>query len=320
MAAPIINAANLAESGRKYRKTLLMLPAIGVTDAVKYMTPCPGVIFEETTGTVGSNAELGPYSATREATETFELIERTLKTHLGSCIETFEPNKLLGTLWAQMNASLADIKNPDMKKAVLMSIMKSVLKKLNKNLFSAVRDASGKTTSTLFDGFDTIAEKEITAGAISVDKGNLIMIDAITDDNAVDVLKSIYRKASDELQDELIYMYVSKSIYNSYCEDYKASTGSAAYNKEFKQTFLEGSDDKCIIVPLVSKKGSEIIQLTQKSNMLYGYGNGVEKEKIEVAKSLKSHFLVDFILTMFFGVEYQHIQAERLMIAKYKTV
>jgi hypothetical protein len=318
MAAPIINADTLAESGRKYRKTLLMLPSIGIADALKYMTPRPGVIYEEASGTVESNAELAPYKSTRDAKGTTKLVERILKTYLGSCVEDFEPNKLIGTLYAQMNSSAQEIKNPDMKKAVLMSQMKSVLNKLNKNLFSAKRDASGDTTATLFDGLDTITEKEITAGKISAEKKNLIMIDAITDNNAMDVLQSVYEASSDELQDELSYMYVSKSIYNSYCKDYKASTGAAAYNKEYKQTFLEGSDDKCIIAPLVAKKGSKIIQLTPKSNMLYGYGNGIGDEKIVIAKSLKSHFLVDFVLTMFFGVDFQHIEAEKLMIAKIK--
>lgn len=318
MSAPEITAAQLAESGRKYRKNLLMLPLIGVKDAFKYMTPRPGVLYEDTSGTASSNAELGPYKSKREASATFKLLERTLKTYLGSCVEEFEPNKLISTIWAQMNASVAEIKNPDMKKAMLQSMMKAILGKLNQNLFPAKRNSTGDTTADLFDGFDTIAEKEIAAGNISVEKGNLIMIDAVTNDNAMDVLQSVYESASDELQDEMTYMYLPKSMYNSYCKDFKASTGAAAYNKEYKQTFLEGSDDKCILAPLVSKKGSKIIQLTPKSNMLYGFGNGVEKEKIEIAKSLTSHFLVDFVLTLIFGVDYQHVEAQKLMIAKIK--
>lgn len=318
--APTIDAAKLAESARKYRETLLMLPSIGIADAIKYMTPRPGITFEEATGTVKSGAQLGPYKSRRGAANTTKLEERILKVFLGSCVEGFEPNKLIGTIWSQMNASDHKIKNPNLNKAVLMSIMKSVLKALNENLFSAVENSAGDTTAELFNGFDTITEKEITAGKIAADKGNLLMIDAITNDNAVDILQSIYESSSDTLQDEQTFMYVPRTVYNAYCKDYKATTGAAAYNKEYKQTFLEGSDDKCVLAPLVSKKGSKIIQLTPKDNMLYGFGNGVEKEKIEIAKSLESHFEMDFILTMFFGVDYQHIEAERLMIAKYKTV
>lgn len=317
--APTIDATNLAKSAQKYRSTLLMLPSVGIADALKYMTPRPGITFEEATGTLKSGAQLAPYKTKREASNTTKLEERILKVFLGSCIEGFEPNKLIGTIWAQMNASENRIKNPDMNKSVLMSIMKSVLKNLNKQLFGAVRSDSGDTTADLFNGFDTIAEKEITDGKISAANGNLLMIDAITDNNAVDVLKEVYRKSSDELQDENSILYVSKGIYNSYCEDYKATTGSAAYNKQFNQVYLEGSSDNCVIAPLISKKGSGIIQLTTKDNMLYGFGNGVEKEKIVIKDALDSHFLMDFILTMFFGVNYQHIEAEKLMIAKFKA-
>lgn len=319
MADLTAQATNLNESARIHRQMLLQLPTIGIADALQYMTARPGITFEETAGTLHSGAQLRPYNGDDNAQETAKLVERTLKTFLGSCVERFEPNSLRSTVWAQLNGHSGNIKNSEMSKAMLMSMMKSVLKNLNKGLFGAVRKADGTTTADLFDGFDTITAKEITKGNIAADKGNLLLIDAITKTNAVDILKDLYFKASDELQSEQTILYVPRDVFNAYNEDYQQTVGATPYNRQYKQTFLEGSADSCIIAPLVSKKGSDIIQLTTKDNMLYGYGNGVEKERIEVAKSNTSHFKIDFILEMFFGVNYQHIEAEKLMIAKYKA-
>lgn len=199
-----------------------------------------------------------------------------------------------------------------------MKIMKTLLKKLNSNLFSAVRNDSGTKTSELFNGFDTITTKEITAGNIVTDKGNYIQIEEVTAQNAVDVLKSVYRAASDELKDEETKLFIPRVVYDAYCDDYQVTVGAAPYNKEFQKTFLEGSQNMCELVPLVSKKSSKYFQLTTKNNMLYGYGNGVEKETVRV-RECDNPFLLQFVAAMFFGVEYEYIGEERLLIAEQKA-
>src|SRR5699024_6545281 len=132
---------------------------------------------------------------------------------------------------------------------------------------------------------DTITASEITANNISTAKKNLIELStAIDATNAVDVLKEIYRNASDELQEEKVNLYVPRSVYNAYCDDYKQTTGNIAYNKEFNQTFVEGSNDLCTIVPLAAKKESSFLHLTPKSNMLIGCYQMGDFEKIEVRR------------------------------------
>ena len=90
--------------------------------------------------------------------------------------------------------------------------------------------------------------------------------------------------------------------------------GAVPYNTEFKKTFLEGSDGLCELVPLVSKKGSSYIHLTPKANMLVGYGAGLADENIRIEKF--HEFLLSYVATMYFGVQFESISPERLMVAK----
>ena len=55
---------------------------------------------------------------------------------------------------------------------VLAQIAKGLSEHLNDAMWNGVRNANGDTTKDLFDGFDTITQKEITAGAISAENGN----------------------------------------------------------------------------------------------------------------------------------------------------
>lgn len=306
-------ATALATSAQKYRKAILQLPTIGIGDAIKHMTPRPGVSYKETVGQIGATSELRPYDGNNNSAETVFLKERTLETFLGSCVELFDPNGVRKTIWAQMKANGDKIQNADLNKAVLFAIADSIMSKLNAKLFTAVRNDSGSTTAELFNGFDTITGTEIAAYNITAALGNYHTCAAITSNNAVDILKAAYRAASDELQSIPTKLYMPYSAYNAYNDDYQLTVGAAPYNKEFQKTFLEGSGNLCELVPMVAKKGSTYLHLTTKSNMLYGYGNGVENESVEVRRG-DNAFKLQFIMAMFFGVQFETIDKRRLLV------
>lgn len=308
----------LIGSAEKYRKQLLQLPAIGVTEALVHMTGRPGVIHKETTSWMTGDFELRPYNGEKNAGKNVGLDARTLQTFLGSCVEEFDPNILRSTIYGQLYAKGGKIEDEQINKGILMKIMKTLMKKLNNNLFTAVRNENGTKTFELFNGFDTIIRKEITDGNISAAKGNYIEIEEITSQNAVDILKSVYRAASDELKNEETKLFIPRRVYDAYCDDYQMSVGAMPYNKAFDKTFVEGSQNMCELVPLVSKKGSKLFQLTTKANMLYGYGNGVEKETVRV-RECDNPFLLQFVAALFFGVDYEYIGEERLLIAEQKA-
>jgi len=95
---------------------------------------------------------------------------------------------------------------------------------------------------------------------------------------------------------------------------YQAENSALPYNKEFKKTFLEGSDDLCELVALPNKKTSPYIHVTTKGNMLVGVDQQGDTEKITVEKH--AAFVLQFIMAMFFGVQFETVSPERLMVAK----
>lgn len=310
-------ASELNGSAQKFRKKILRLPSIGLEEALLYMTARPGVAYKETVGKIGANAELRPYDGENNGKKTVELTNRTIETFLGSCVELFDPNQLRKTVWGQLESKNGSISDKELNKAVLFAVMDSVMEKLGGSLFSAQRNDSGTTTAELFNGFDTITNTEITGGDIAAGKGNFLQLTAAIDSsNAVDIAKTIYRGASDELKGKKSLMYCDYDFYEAYCDDYLNVVGSVPYNNQFEQTFVLGSAKKCQLVPLVSKAGSDFLHLSTKKNMLYGYGAGLpSEEKVEVRRG-DNAFLLQMVLMMFFGVQMEDITKKSLFVAK----
>lgn len=310
-----ITDADLQKSATTYRKNLLQLPVISAQATLRHMTGVPGLAGRLTVGTLDGDIELGPYNAKRVDSSETGIIPRVLETYLGSVIKEFDPNTVAKTVYGEVFAQGKALETASITRQVLVYLSAKLGRKLNMAIFSAKRDASGTKTQDLFNGFDTITASEIAAGKISSDEGNLFAFGEVVDSsNAVDALKAYYRFASDELRGEHAKMFIPRSIYDAYVDDYQATVGAAPYNKEFKKTFLEGSDDMCTLVPLSSKKGSEFIQLTTKGNMMYGYGAGLADENITVEKH--HPFVLDYVATMFFGTEYESIDKKRLLIGQ----
>ena len=304
----------LKQSAVKFRKDLLMMPAISAKATLDHMSLRPGVAGREVVGQLSGDIELGPYDPKRVDENGVAVAPRVLETFLGSVIKRFDVNEAGKTVYGELYAQGQALTNANIAKAVLVYLSAQLGKKLNQSIWGAKRSASGTKTSELFDGFDTITAAEIAAGNLSAAKGNYMTVDAITAANAVDTLKGIYRAASDELQGQPVKMFISRDIYNAYVDDYQATVGAVPYNTEFKKTFLEGSDGLCELVPLVSKKGSSYIHLTPKANMLVGYGAGLADENIRIEKF--HEFLLSYVATMYFGVQFESISPERLMVAK----
>ena len=313
-----ITTEELRKSAVQFKKQLLAMPVIGARRTLMHMTGRPGVRGRQVVGEMSGDAQFGPYSNSRKDTDQPKITPRTLETFLGSVIKDFDPNEVWQTVYGSLISQGEGLKNVDIARAVLSLLAAKLGKNLNMSIWDAVRNANGTTTKDLCNGFDTITGTEITAGNIAAAKGNyLLLSEAITSSNAVDVLKSIYRTASDELQEEKVKLYIPRYVYNAYVDDYQQTVGSVPYNTKFEKTFVEGSNDLCELVPLASKKNSKYIHMSTQSNMLYGYGNGLG-EKIEVDRF--SSFVLTYAATLYFGVEFESISKERLLVAELPTV
>jgi hypothetical protein len=309
-----ITPAQLAQSAQTYRQDLLMMAVIALQSSLKHMTLRTGIRYKETVGELSGGIEIGPYSETRIDDVAPGIAGRSLETFFGSVVKNFSPNSVYQSLYGSAVTNGPGLQNVPITNAILFYLMKQLSKALNANLWSAVRNDAGSTTADLFNGFDTITGTEIAAGNISVANNNLYAYgQAIDRTNAVDILKAIYRAGSDELQNDTVKLFIPKAVYNFYVDDYQTTVGPVPYNTQFNKTFLEGSNDLCELVALPNKKNSQYIHMTDAANMLVGTDNEGDLERITVEKH--AAFVLQFIVTLFFGCQFETISYQRLLVA-----
>ena len=180
------------EAAHVYRKQLLMLPIIGCENTLKYMTGRPGIRYKESVGTINADAQFAPYKATRRADVNLTLDHRTLETHFGNVVLDFEPNSTISTLLGTGATKGDGQMTTPSALHVLALIAKGLSAHLDESIWNGEFDANGDTTHDLFDGFDTITQKEIDADNISVANKNYMQLpEEITVANALDIAKEM---------------------------------------------------------------------------------------------------------------------------------
>lgn len=304
------------EAARIWRQPLLLLPLFAAKESLKFMTGIPGVRYSVAVGTAESNAQFAPYKASRMSAGTTDVIYRDLKTYFGNVVEKFEPNSVIQLLMGRGAAFIGEAqKNAPSAKLVLATIMKSLGHNLEQVLFTAERDATGDTSADLFDGWGTIADLEIAAENISVAKGNLMELnEEITDVNACDIAKQIVYGLDPHLRKMDSFLYCSQDFADKYNESYLATHSGIPYNDKFEQAFVEGSNRKVTLAPLPCLEGTDKFFVAPKENMLYGYDNMSDVEKI-VVKDYEP-FLLTLAAAMFFGCQFYSIDKRMLKVIK----
>lgn len=299
------------DAATKWRPDLLMLPIIGCQETLQYMTARPGIRYKEQVGAISGDAQFGPYDPSRSTDFNLKVDFRTLETYFGSVVANFEPNSAISTLLGQVGATKGDgqMTTPTAYH-VLALIAQGLSKHLNEAIWAGKRNASGNTTLELFDGFDTITENEIAAGAISKEEGNYLKLtDEITTANAVDIAKEILFGLDPQLRSQDLYMFCTQDFADKYNEAYLMSHAGIPYNSSYEHNTVEGSNNRLHIVPLYNKEKSKFIHICPKSNMLVGFDQMGDKENVLVEKY--HPFYLSFIATMFFGVQFESIDPRR---------
>ena len=304
------------EAAVKYRKELLLIPVLGLEEILPYVTVRTGIRHKEAVGTLSVDAQFAPYKKTMKTAKDADLAFRELETFLGAIDYEFEPNSSATLLiGAGADTKGEGMKDAEIVKQSLVEIAKTLSENLNAVLWNAVRKADGTTSADLFNGWDTITAKEVTAGNIAADKKNYVKLtEAITAENAVDVLKEAYRSIDKVLRKQKTFMFVSQDIMDAYDDAYSTLHNATAYVKGFEQRFLEGSYGRCEIVPLSSKTDSKYIHITTKANMLIGVDQMSDQEDVVIEHF--SAFTLEYVATMFFGVEFESIDPRRLFVAE----
>ena len=302
------------KAAEKWRQQLLLLPMLSCKDSLRFMTGIPGIRNKEHVGTAKSNAQFGPYKADKNSSSTTEVKYRELETFFGNVCEDFEPNSVITMLLGQNASFLGEgQKTAPSAKLVIASVLKSLGESLHNVLFTAKRNAEGDTSADLFNGFITIADAEVTAENISEAKGNLLKITTgFSEADALDVAKSIERKAHPVLRATEKFLYSSPVLADAYNDAYMLTHGGIVYNKKFEQAVVEGSNNKTTLAPLTCLAGSSKFFLAPKSNMLYGYDSLSDQERIQVDRF--KPFMLTLSAAMFFGVQFYSIDPRMLLM------
>lgn len=287
---------------------------IGLEEIIPHVTVRAGIRYKETVGTLNMNAQFAPYKQNMKSGKDATLAFRELNTYMGALDYEFEPNSAATLVIGEGAATKGEgMKSADIVRKSITEICKTVSENLNSVVWSAVRNANGTTSADLFDGWDTITSAEITAGNIAAAKGNYLKLDsAITSENALDVLKGAFRAANKILRKQKTKMFITQDIMDAYEDAYFAIHNATPWVKGFEQKILEGSNGKCELVPLSSKDGSSFIHLSTKENMLIGVDQMGDVEDIAIERF--SAFTLEFVATMFFGVNFESIDPRRLLV------
>ena len=302
------------KAAEKWRQQLLLLPMLSCKDSLRFMTGIPGIRNKEHVGTAKSNAQFGPYKADKNSSSTTEVKYRELETFFGNVCEDFEPNSVITMLLGQNASFLGEgQKTAPSAKLVIASVLKSLGESLHNVLFTAKRNAEGETSADLFNGFITIADAEVTAENISEATGTLLKsTTGFSEADALDVAKSIERKAHPVLRATEKFLYCSPEFADAYNDAYMLTHGGIVYNKKFEQAVVEGSNNKTTLAPLTCLAGSSKFFLAPKSNMLYGYDSLSDQERIQVDRF--KPFMLTLSAAMFFGVQFYSIDPRMLLM------
>lgn len=303
------------EAATKWRPDLIKLPIDAIEDTTKFMTIRPGIRYKENVGMVDGDAQFGPYNPKRKTDFDLKLDFRTLETFFGSVVSEFEPNTAISTLLGTGATKGDGQMTTPTALEVLALHAKKLSYHLNAAIWSAKRNASGDTTKDLFNGFDTITDTEIAAGTIAEDQGNLKKItDTITAANAVDIAKDILFSLDPYLRAETCYLYCTQDFVDKYNEGYLLTHAGINYNNQYSQTVVEGSNGKLILCPLANKTDSKFFHVSTKANMLIGCDTMSDVETVMVKEY--APFVLTYIATMFFGVQFESIDKRRLKVVQ----
>lgn len=320
---------SLNTSFQKYRTELIEMPMFAMAGALAHMSIREGIRYQEHVHEMRGDFEIGPYDKYKMGKGEIEIIQRTLQTFFGNCIEPIDVNSLYMTLWGSDINKGEALKSVPWTKRVCAYIMKQLGEKLYNCMWTAKRNPSGKKTSDLFNGFCTIEDNEILTEKMSKQLRNFMTLtslageDGITAENAEDVLNDFiwgnseanWKGVDPKLRDSRnLKLFMSDRTKHLYEVCYQMNHGALPYNQQFTKAHLDGKQN--IEFVALGNVPDNYLSLTGKTNILSLWNKKTQDETFLVKDSLTSHYDLDFIANLFYGEEYLSINKEMLCVCK----
>lgn len=316
MAEQIGIIGTLVGSGRKFEREMAILPSISLQESLKSMRVMRGIRGEYVAGFLHVKSGFRPYKTEKGAVSNAEIVPRTSNSYHGDVVHEYDPASIYETIYGQpLTVNKLSL---EVVKAIALEIARKNSESLGEQLFKAVRNPNGTETADLFDGFDTICEKEITAGNISAAKGNFFDAEEINTANVGDKLREIYKGCNNRLKKaKSLSMFLPTAIKEMYEEWFIAEFGAAVYNTEFEKSVLHGTQGRVKLVDLEGQEDSNFIYLTPSENMLVltdGMPDGQDTARLRECDNPK---VVQFFAETYFGVNFNSIDPRMFKVAKF---
>lgn len=314
---------SLTESMQKYRTELLTMPMFAMQAALEHMAVRTGIRYKEHVHEMSGDFEIGPYDKYKMGKGEIAIKQRTLETFFGNCIEPIDVNSVYQTLWGSDISKGDALKNVPWTKRICAYIFAQLGEKLFMEMWTAKRNAAGKTTHDLFNGFLAIEDAEINAGTMSKENQNFYTLPqgGITAENAEDILndfiwgvgqwKGVHKKLRDARG---LKLFMSDRTKHYYEVAYQTNHGALPYNQQFTKAHLDGKPN--IEFVALANVPDDYLCLTAKNNILSLWNQKGSDETFLVEKSLTSHYDVDFIANLFYGEQYLSVNKEMLAVMK----
>ena len=264
------------------------MPYLELLTSLKGIQVRQGITSRERLYRSQVDAELAPFRPNLESDPGYKINSRDIEVHLGSLNMPFVPSEVYGKILGDRAAKLLDgsLQDTVTAKDLLCQLGKSVGEKLVYTVWKGKYNPDGKRTLDLFDGFDTITEKEIASGLISEANKNLIVLsESITAQNACDILKNeVLYKLSTKLRQQKATIFVPQSVADAYNDSYQYLHHNLPYNDKYEKTFLEGSNNKIEIVVAEGKEDSKFLHIAVGDELVVGCDQVSNNERVNVGK------------------------------------
>ena len=314
----------LSTAFQTYRKELIVMPMYAMAQAMQHMGYRDGIRYKEHVHEMKGNFQMGNYDKYKKGDGAVAVMQRTLETFFGNCIEPIDPNSIYQSLWGSDITKGEGLKTVPWVKRVCAYIMAQLGENMFNVMWTAKHDPTNTTlTSKWFNGFCTIEDAEIEAGTMAVEEGNLYYLpETFTAENTEDLLKDFYwgvaggwNGANDKLKKLKLKLFMHVKTKHFYEEAYQHNHGALPYNEQYIKAHLDGVPNVEIVgLPNVPEN---YLCLTPKNNILTLWNQRTADETFLVKESKTSHYDVDFLANMFYGQQYLSINKEQLCVARY---
>lgn len=298
----------------KWDPVLQQLPIRAASDVLKYFQMITGLRGKRRFGAISGNSQFAPFKKNRVSEASVDIDFREIETFHGNVVETFSPVDYIDIPLGYDDPVITEaIKRAGTTLLVLAQIVKARGQHIAQAAFTGKRNETGDTTLDLCDGLLTIAQKEIDAGTISTEKGNLFKVtEAVTNANACDVAKEIVFTSNPFLRRENNVMLCSTDFADKYNESYLLTHTGISYNTQYDQPFVEGSGHKLTLVGLPELDGTNKAIVTQTSNLLCGIYNKGDETSTDIMRT--GHYDLSMASDMWLGFQFRTIDPRRLRI------